>query len=325
MTIECPPAFQIGAELARFEDLNPEGFVVLRADRDETGTVIDFIFDHANKSAHDLLGVSSLAGRTFQALSAGRADELFQHAMRRLEQGGSSNCQFERPDGQGGLWLAACAYKLDDNHVAVRLRNISDSKRSEARRQTVVQELEHRIRNLIAVVAGIVRATAKHEADVPSFVEHLNGRLSALAAVQSLILASHDRPVDFTRLVQATLAPFAMARFRVQGDPIDVPPSSAIPLALALHELTTNSLKYGGLSVPEGSVALVWRNRSGHAEIDWSESGGNPAQQMTAGGFGTNLINTSIRGLPKGMLIRRLEPHGLRVLMSFEAGGHTPD
>ena len=310
-----------GFDFRVFEDRSPEGFVVLKAERDVSGRVADFIFDYANEAAHRLLGVASLRGRSFQGLASGREQALvlFRHAVRRLQNAGPVACQFERPDRRG-LWLAASAFAIDTDQVAIRLRDVSDGKAAEAQLRTVSLELEHRIRNLLTVVSGIVRATAKHETDVDSFADQLTARLSALASVQGLILAAPDRAIDLGRLVEATLAPFAMPGLTTEGETVWVPAASAVPLALALHELATNSLKYGGLSIPGGSVKLSWRETRGVAEIDWSEAGGNPSQQVTNAGFGTNLINIAIKGLPKGMLMRRLEPHGLRVLMSFDAG-----
>jgi two-component sensor histidine kinase len=302
------------------EDRNPEGFVVLKAQRDAFGAVIDFTFDYANEAAHRLLGAVSLRGRSFQQLADGRdqAQVLFRHAVRRLDDQGPVACQFERSDHKG-VWLAASAFAIDPDQLAIRLRDISDRRAAETQLRTVSLELEHRIRNLLTVVTGIVRATAKHETDVASFAAHLTARLSALASVQSLILAAPDHAIGLSDLVEATLSPFTMPRLTTEGDAIQVPAASAAPLALALHELATNSLKYGGLSVADGWVKLAWREREGVAEIDWAETGGHPAQQVTNAGFGTNLINIAIKGLPKGMLIRRLEPDGLRVLMSFDA------
>jgi two-component sensor histidine kinase len=294
-----------------------EGLLVVRASRDRDDRIKDFTFEFANDAAHRLLGVASLQGKSFQKLAAGRSEALalFQHSIRRLRNEGPESCHFVHP-GRPEVLIRATSFPLDADHLAVRLR---EDQPSEGRHATVKKELEHRLRNLLTVVAALVRTTAKTETDVAAFANHLTARLSSLATVQGLITEAPEEPLGLPALVEAALSPFMTPQLVVDGNDIVVSADVAVPLALALHELATNSLKYGGLSVANGTARLGWRRVNAQIELEWVEVGGSPATSIASGGFGTNLINIAIKDLPQGALVRKLEPSGLHVLMSFRA------
>lgn len=173
-------------------------------------------------------------------------------------------------------------------------RDVSDRKAAEARQKILVRELQHRTKNLLAVIQSIAGNTLLHSSDLDSAREALFGRLHALAHAQEFVAAGADGGAPLRDLVEAELASFG-TRAKVDGEFLMAGSSFAQMFALIVHELATNAMKHGALSGPRGEVAVGWRTNHGEQEptllVRWEERGGPIVQPPVSTGFGTQLIS----------------------------------
>jgi PAS domain S-box-containing protein len=172
------------------------------------------------------------------------------------------------------------------------------------RQGILVAELQHRTRNLLAVVQSVASQTARKSASLAAFQSEFESRLRALSRVQGLISRVDYRDVDLHTLIDMELAAHTddtgkTGKVVVQGPPVALPASAAQVLALAVHELATNAAKYGALVQPAGKLAVTWQitEESGEsrAELQWRESGVPMGQNgPKRKGYGTELIEKAL-------------------------------
>ncbi len=178
--------------------------------------------------------------------------------------------------------------------VFVQGHDITAQKAAEAQLQTVAQESAHRVKNLLAMIQAMVSQTLRRARSVEEASESLSRRVQALGAAQSSLTAGARGNANVVEVVQSFLALHAdnEDRFRVDGPDCIVGQDTALGLALVLHELATNAVKYGALSREDGHVALNWRiDPAGHfAQLTWSEAGGPKVTAPDRQGFGSNMI-----------------------------------
>jgi two-component sensor histidine kinase len=166
-------------------------------------------------------------------------------------------------------------------------------RKSEARRALLLGELQHRTKNMLAVIQSIVGNTLRRTTDLESARGAIVGRLHALGRAQDFVTLESTCGVPLRKLIEAELAPFA-ARARLQGVPVVVSGTFAQTFALIVHELATNATKHGALSSENGRVLISWKIDEGPPEprldFSWVERGGPPAVAPQASGFGTHVI-----------------------------------
>src|SRR3569833_2505951 len=189
--------------------------------------------------------------------------------------------------------------------------DITDQREEAAQADLMLREASHRSKNLLATVQALARRTARGNAD---FFEHFEERMRGLANVQDLLYRGDWREVPVSELVRRQLAFLGDLRGQLEtgGPDCALIPPAADAIGMALHELATNSLKYGALSSPEGGVAVEWAcdNASGSFRITWREKDGPPVEPPAHDGFGTTLI----RDLPRAKL-------DAQVSLEFPPGG----
>jgi PAS domain S-box-containing protein len=206
----------------------------------------------------------------------------------------------ERPDGTRVPFIPYPTPLHDASGKLVgavnMLVDITDRKRAEEQQALLIRELHHRVRNMLATVQAIMAATARTSGTIQEFETDFTNRIAALARTQGSI-ADHDRQViSVENLLLSELARFedGWGRIALNGPPIDVPPSVAVPLGMALHELTTNAAEHGSLSTPQGSLVVSWSVEQNSGErvllIDWAERGGPEVGPPSRRGFGTQLL-----------------------------------
>ena len=198
--------------------------------------------------------------------------------------------------------------------VTVVVRDTSYQKSLDEQRNLIASEMAHRFKNLMAMVNSVISLTARSVSTVEEYRDALAVRLHSISRTQDALLEP-GREAQLIELVKLELAPFqnaANSRIRVRGPALTVPAKQAISITLALHELTTNAVKYGALSVPGGSVQLAWKiEQAGDARfllLDWNETGGPPVTPPVRRGFGSAMIkssfgssNTDVKYNPKGL------------------------
>jgi two-component sensor histidine kinase len=221
----------------------------------------------------------------------------------------------ERPDGSRGIALVDIeAVKDSDGNIigAVNcFQDVTERKWAEEREQILAREMDHRAKNLLALVQAAVQLT---QADtVKDFKAAIEGRLQALSNAHSLLAQSRWAGVDLHSLIMEELAPYRVAgksRANISGPTLVLEPKSAQSLAIVLHELTTNAVKYGALSVPSGRLRVKWSLGEAEIVIRWSEANGPPVKAPSHQGFGTRLVGPLVENGLEGNLRYDWKPDG---------------
>jgi PAS domain S-box-containing protein len=173
-------------------------------------------------------------------------------------------------------------------------RDITEQKRREEQINLLAREADHRTKNLLALAQATVHLTnGETAAELKSAIE---GRLRALANAHTLLAQSRWAGADLRNLALEELSPYCAedddgSRARIEGPSLMLEQQPAQAIALALHELTTNAVKYGALSIPSGRIALTWRRQSvNRLSVRWVETGGPQVRAPTRKGFGTRVM-----------------------------------
>lgn len=182
----------------------------------------------------------------------------------------------------------------------------------EVTRQLLNHELDHRIKNILASVQAIVHQTLKGQEDAR---DKLISRIISLATTNDILMKSHWRSASLREILVNEFTPYDLSRFNLEGEDVECPSAVATPLALVIHELTTNASKYGALSRPSGHVGVSWRNDRS-LELEWVESGGPQPKARTRCGFGTKLLESGLKQF-NGSVKMNFEPAGLRAEISI--------
>lgn len=206
--------------------------------------------------------------------------------------------------------------------------DINDSRKAAEERELVAQELSHRIKNIFAVLTGIVSLSARGQPEMRPFADQLRQRIFALGEAHDFVrpqnyLASNPGGQGvLSALVARLMRPYegedGKSRIRYSGEDTAIDDAAATPLALLFHELATNAAKYGALSRPDGWIALSGRREGDQFQLVWKEHGGPeiPAPGQLSG-FGSKLIELSVAGQMRGEIERLWEKDGLRVELSL--------
>jgi two-component sensor histidine kinase len=177
----------------------------------------------------------------------------------------------------------------------------------DARHLTLAREQHHRVRNAVAVVESIVKLSLKDE---PERVNSINRRIRASLAEIDIRDKGAEQPTRLRDLLAAELQPYDLGRFTLDGDDgASLPADSRNILALAIHELTTNALKYGALSVPDGRVRVAWRTLDSRVAISWRETGGPPVKPPRKRGYGSIMLRRLVEAAG-GALTTEFPPSG---------------
>lgn len=180
--------------------------------------------------------------------------------------------------------------------------DVTERRRAEERRELLMHELNHRVKNSLAVVQSLASQTLRSTTSVAEFGERFSGRLATLAAAHEALVQRAWEAVDLASLLERTRASVGSPeRFTFSGDAVQLAPNAAVSLSMLFHELTTNAVKHGALSRPEGLVDLYWRVAAGPdapaLELRWSERSARRVEEPAGRGFGTRLIEQVVREL----------------------------
>src|ERR1700734_2341485 len=205
-----------------------------------------------------------------------------------------------RPDGEI-RWLFGTAAPTVD---------ITERKRAEERQNLLTREVDHRAKNALALAQSIVRLTRGESAK--SYMQAVEGRIGALARVHTILSLSSWQGAEITKLVDEELAPYQVNdQIVFSGSNVQLPPATAQTLAMALHELVTNSAKYGALSTLTGRLAIHWKVEADVLTILWEEREGPTVVEPVSRGFGTRSVIASIESQLGGQAEFDWRPEGL--------------
>jgi PAS domain S-box-containing protein len=225
-------------------------------------------------------------------------------ALQMLKQGSRRGVHVHRAfrkDGQAieCEWYSSALVDKGGNIISInaQILDITERKRAEETQRLLIGELNHRVKNMLATVQAIATQTLRHNSNPADFSVSFSGRIQSLARAHSLLSNTTWRGADFGELIedQLRLGTIEDGRLVATGPAVYLAPQSALHLALILHELATNATKYGGLSCPSGRITLNWTVDDGMLRLTWTEHGGPPVRAPSRRGFGTTLINHSVK------------------------------
>lgn len=251
------------------------------------------------------------------------------YAVRResFAEGGPFKLSFRyiRPDDGRIVWLrmAGVPQKGRDGRpvrVTGVVADVTARKIEEEQRQTLMTELDHRVKNVLAAVQALAYQTAKRTTSLDAFLQNFSGRLKALGSANELLTAARWRGAAVDHVAAAELGALAPGQTSWEGPELFLTPRATNALALALHELATNAVKFGALSVDTGHVDLRWKLLpNGGFELIWTESGGPSVSPPTRRGFGSTLLEQVTSRELNGETVIEYRPSGVRARLTAGA------
>jgi PAS domain S-box-containing protein len=276
-------------------------------------------FEYFNKRMVDFTGLpNDQSGSAFHPDDWEKANSAWQHS---LKTGEIYECEhrLRRQDGEY-RWMIARAVPLRDSSGEIvrwfgTAVDIHDLYAASEARDLLAKELSHRIKNIFAVVSGLVSMSVRKHPEVEDFGRELIATIQALGRAHDYVRpAEGKRRTSLHGMLADLFGPYGssgQARVSVLGDDVTLSARAATPLALVFHELATNAAKYGALSVEEGGVDLSIEDRGDTLLLRWVEHGGPPARRNPKEGFGSRLVEMSIAGQLGGSWERRFEKEGM--------------
>ncbi len=235
-----------------------------------------------------------------------------------------------RHDGSKHYIMRVLPYRAQDSAVdgtLVTFVDVTSIVQAEQHQRLLVDELNHRVKNMLTVVISLASQTLRRAQTMEQFSEAFMGRVKALTASYSLLSQANWTDISLLEVLVEETRPF-LSRDRnnivFQGPKVWLSPQGALALGMAIHELVTNAVKYGALSVPQGKVTVNWQidREAQDTEflLQWIESGGPPVSPPTVRGFGTSLIERGFAHELSGSATIRFEPAGIRASLRAPLG-----
>ena len=224
-------------------------------------------------------------------------------------------------------WISGVGRSRFSDGVCTRftgvLEDVTEVKQAEAHRLLLVHELNHRVKNTLALVQSLVDASLRGATDLVSARADIAGRIQALSHAHDLLTMQSWSAASTDQVVEQVISSLSLPRDRIElsGGPLQLGPKPALQLTLALHELATNALKYGALSTGDGVVRLAWdvKADSGETEIfhfAWTERDGPAVRPPSRRGFGARLIERATAAEFAGEVTLEYAPEGVRWRLS---------
>lgn len=175
--------------------------------------------------------------------------------------------------------------------------HLEERQRTHERQALLIRELHHRVKNTLATVQGLLGATARSTKDVETFYHSFSDRIVSLGKTHNLLTEDYWQTAPLEHLLRNELGPYndvGERRIIFDGPDVELAADLAVPIGMAIHELTTNAAKYGALTQPGGGIRILWSLEQGETKrilhLDWIESGGPPVAPPQRKGFGSTLL-----------------------------------
>lgn len=266
----------------------------------------------ANEAFLELTGYRReevLAKSLTELMAAGAGADVRDLLAEAFAGGGENDPEihYRRKDGRE-FWASVFVSPVCDESGAVvqhfvSLVDVTRHRQDNARYKMMIDELNHRVKNTLSTVQSIVTQALRRPAEPAEIREAIESRILALSRSHDLLISSNWDGAGLHDLVDTALEPFEVAagrdeRFTIRGDNVHLPPKTTLSLAIALHELATNAVKYGAFSNDAGTITIDWTVKPGadgkRLVLRWQEQGGPPVTPPTHKGFGSWVIE---RGL----------------------------
>ena len=233
-----------------------------------------------------------------------------------------------RKDGSR-FWGSGAMMSLVDEGETIGfvkvLRDETERKRAEEQRQLLPNELNHRVKNTLATVQSIASQTLRAGGVAKGVMQNLEARLASLSEAHNILTRESWEGAGVWEIVRTGVGPHlagdgAVSRIQLHGADVWVPPRIAVGLALGLHELATNAVKYGALSAPQGEVSISWEVEGPLLDrflrLEWRETGGPPVKPPEKRGFGSRLIESGLAAELRGNVTLEFNRDGVRCVMA---------
>ncbi|MBM6582684.1 GAF domain-containing protein [Microvirga sp. BT689] len=218
---------------------------------------------------------------------------------------------------------AQAAIALENSRLYRNAQNeIEDRKQAQTQQSLLIRELHHRVKNTLATVQAVVGATARSALSIDDFYQAFVGRIISLANTHSLLTEAVWQTASLREIMEKELRPYNDVRgerITLAGPAVELPSDAAVPIGMAIHELTTNAAKYGALSVSRGKVAVSWEaepaDEGTRLKLVWEERGGPKVSAPTRQGFGSRLLHRVLATQLNAKVEMDFKPEGLRVAL----------
>jgi PAS domain S-box-containing protein len=211
------------------------------------------------------------------------------------------------------------------------VQDITDRKHAEERQHLLIRELHHRVKNTLATVQAIVGSTARTASSIDEFYQGFVGRIVSLARTHNLLTEDLWQKASLEELIQTELGPYedeARNRVIVDGPSVELPSEAAVPIGMAIHELTTNAAKHGALSTFGGQVEVTWQVEPTEPRpklrFSWMERGGPRVSMPTRQGFGSRLLQRVLAAQLQADVKMEFPEDGFRFTMELPIPGDPP-
>jgi PAS domain S-box-containing protein len=302
-------------------------------------TRMPMVFTDANDPGHPIIFVNDsflsltgyprweLLGKNFDFLVAvegdadpgGQVDAAFKGTS-----DSDPEIRYRRKDGTE-CWATIFINPVRDEGGAVvqhfvSLVDVSKHKQAHAQAKSLVDELNHRVKNTLSTMQSIVWQAFKNASDTEAIRESIEARLFALSRSHDLLTREHWEGAGLLDLVNYTLEPFGVGngraeRFSIMGSNVRLPPKAILALGIALHELATNAIKYGAFSNGAGSVLIAWaveaRSDGQRLVLRWQEKNGPRVTPASRKGFGSQVLERGLGHELEGVVHLDYQPNGL--------------
>lgn len=177
-------------------------------------------------------------------------------------------------------------------------QDISERKSAEEMQKTLIDELNHRVKNMLATIQSVAQQTLRRTPNPAAFADAFQGRVQAIARAHAMLSSRTWSGAELHAILRDQVTPGASDEHRVSvsGPSVLLPPQLALHMAMVAHELATNSRKHGALSIAAGMLDISWTTHGDTLELTWRERGGPPVRAGTKQGFGTTMIERTISG-----------------------------
>jgi PAS domain S-box-containing protein len=274
----------------------------------------------------EMLGQPAAIFFTPEDRQAGRPQGEMQAS---IEKGRASDERWHLKNDDSRFWASGEMMPLKDEDGVVQgfvkiIRDQTARRLLEERQTLLTQELAHRVKNTLAVVQAISSQTLRDEVPFAKARESFNARLMALSRAHDVLMHGSWTSASLRELVAGAAQLHGTGdaqRFHFAGPDVTVGPRAALAFALVLHELCTNAVKYGALSVPNGKVSVLWETIDDGSQAQlwfrWEEAGGPPVSAPAKRGFGSRLIEQSFSQHSGGVVKIEYRPTGVQLSVKF--------
>ena len=274
------------------------------------------IADHLGKSFRDVVGdgAKQLEPHLRQVVKVGRPVDKIEFTSE------------ENKDGKDVRIFLASLHPLisprgDILGVSAAVHEITDRKRAEERQEMLSRELQHRVKNNLATVEAIARATSRNSKTVEEFMERFSDRITSLSRTHTLVSKTHFSGVELSEIIKGEMKPYdeGLKRVALSGPAVRLETQTALTFGMAIHELATNAVKHGALSNADGQINVTWEKFSDDVHLLWQENGGPAVETPKRKGFGSQLLQKILAKQLNGKIDVAYEPLGLVVKMDFNS------